>query len=80
MLDQVLTALQDPTREDLRKLVCALGIAQIVSWGTLFYSIAVLAITSVWLVGAERSWVTVNEPFEVRPANAGNVKSTQTPR
>lgn len=29
-------------REDLRKLVCALGIAQIVSWGTLFYSIAVL--------------------------------------
>jgi len=29
-------------RDDLRKLVCALGIAQIVSWGTLFYSIAVL--------------------------------------
>ena len=27
---------------DLRKLVCALGVAQIVSWGTLFYSIAVL--------------------------------------
>ena len=29
-------------RTDLRKLVCALGVAQIVSWGTLFYSIAVL--------------------------------------
>jgi predicted MFS family arabinose efflux permease len=29
-------------RDDLRKLVCALGVAQIVSWGTLFYSIAVL--------------------------------------
>ena len=29
-------------REGLRKLVCALGVAQIVSWGTLFYSIAVL--------------------------------------
>ena len=29
-------------REDLRKLVCALGVAQIISWGTLFYSIAVL--------------------------------------
>jgi len=29
-------------REELRKLVCALGIAQIVSWGTLFYAIAVL--------------------------------------
>ena len=27
---------------ELRRLVCALGIAQIVSWGTLFYSIAVL--------------------------------------
>lgn len=27
---------------DLRALVCALGLAQIVSWGTLFYSIAVL--------------------------------------
>jgi predicted MFS family arabinose efflux permease len=26
----------------LRRLVCALGVAQIVSWGTLFYSIAVL--------------------------------------
>jgi len=29
-------------RHDLRTLVCALGVAQIVSWGTLFYSIAVL--------------------------------------
>jgi len=29
-------------RDELRKLVCALGVAQIVSWGTLFYSIAVL--------------------------------------
>ena len=29
-------------RTNLRKLVCALGVAQIVSWGTLFYSIAVL--------------------------------------
>jgi MFS family permease len=29
-------------RSDLRTLVCALGVAQIVSWGTLFYSIAVL--------------------------------------
>lgn len=27
---------------ELRRLVCALGVAQIVSWGTLFYSIAVL--------------------------------------
>ena len=27
---------------DLRKVVCALGIAQIISWGTLFYAIAVL--------------------------------------
>ena len=27
---------------ELRMLVCALGVAQIVSWGTLFYSIAVL--------------------------------------
>ena len=27
---------------DLRGIVCALGVAQIVSWGTLFYSIAVL--------------------------------------
>ena len=26
----------------LRRLVCALGVAQIVSWGTLFYSVAVL--------------------------------------
>jgi MFS family permease len=29
-------------RSDLRTLVCALGVAQIFSWGTLFYSIAVL--------------------------------------
>ena len=27
---------------ELRRLVSALGVAQIVSWGTLFYSIAVL--------------------------------------
>ncbi|HEX2389612.1 MAG TPA: MFS transporter, partial [Casimicrobiaceae bacterium] len=27
---------------ELRVIVCALGVAQIVSWGTLFYSIAVL--------------------------------------
>ena len=29
-------------RGALRRIVCALGVAQIVSWGTLFYSIAVL--------------------------------------
>lgn len=29
-------------RDTLRTLVCALGVAQIISWGTLFYSIAVL--------------------------------------
>src|SRR3989442_8215332 len=33
----------DPARSvDLRRIVPALGIAQIVSWGTLFYAIAVL--------------------------------------
>ena len=33
----------DPARSvDLRCIVPALGIAQIVSWGTLFYAIAVL--------------------------------------
>jgi hypothetical protein len=31
-----------PVRPNLRVLVCALGVAQIISWGTLFYSIAVL--------------------------------------
>ncbi|HKO02071.1 MAG TPA: MFS transporter, partial [Thermoanaerobaculia bacterium] len=33
----------DPARSaDLRRVVPALGIAQIISWGTLFYAIAVL--------------------------------------
>ena len=32
----------DPTSIDLRRVVPALGLAQIVSWGTLFYAIAVL--------------------------------------
>lgn len=31
-----------PSAAGLRRLVCALGVAQIISWGTLFYSIAVL--------------------------------------
>jgi predicted MFS family arabinose efflux permease len=31
-----------PASAGLRRLVCALGLAQIISWGTLFYSIAVL--------------------------------------
>jgi len=31
-----------PGPAGLRRLVCALGVAQIISWGTLFYSIAVL--------------------------------------
>lgn len=31
-----------PSPAGLRRLVCALGVAQIISWGTLFYSIAVL--------------------------------------
>ena len=37
---------------DLRKTVCALGIAQIVSWGTLFYTIAVLGPPMARAIGA----------------------------
>ena len=39
-------------RFDLRKTVCALGVAQIVSWGTLFYTIAVLGPPMAQAIGA----------------------------
>ena len=35
-------AADSATPVDLRRVVPALGVAQIISWGTLFYSIAVL--------------------------------------
>jgi MFS family permease len=37
---------------DLRRTVCALGIAQIISWGTLFYTIAVLGPPMAQAIGA----------------------------
>jgi MFS family permease len=37
---------------DLRRTVCALGIAQIISWGTLFYTIAVLGPPMAQALGA----------------------------
>ena len=48
------------TRRQLGRLICALGVAQIISWGSLFYSIAVLGesmradldISGTWLFGA----------------------------
>ena len=39
-------------RFDLRKTVCALGVAQIISWGTLFYTIAVLGPPMAQAIGA----------------------------
>ena len=48
------------TRRQLGRLICALGVAQIISWGSLFYSIAVLGesmradlgVSGTWLFGA----------------------------
>ena len=47
-------------RGQLGRLICALGVAQIISWGSLFYSIAVLGesmradlgVSGTWLFGA----------------------------
>ena len=44
----------DDARRD--RTICALGVAQIVSWGTLFYTIAVLGQAQRTATGVSVSW------------------------